>query len=350
MYAYVGCRTTRERNARGEGIGVFDVEAETGRLTFVQLLDGMVNPSYLALGPTGDRLYSVHGDTTEASAFAVDASTGKLELLNVAETGGRNPVHLALDAQGRHLVVTNHIGASLTVLPIAADGSLSPRTQLVSVDGPVGPHRIEQSQPKPHFNQFDPAGKFVIVPDKGTNRIFSFQYDHGQLRPANPGFVATRETAGPRHITFGTDGRYAYCVNELDSTVTTYAYDANTGVLSARQILSATPETYTGDSRAAAIVTHPSGRFIYASNRGDDSSAIFHVDRDTGLLARHAAVPTLGRTPRAISLSPDGRLMYALNEDSDTIVSFFVDDTTGDLSPTGHSLHWKSPVCMIFSA
>lgn len=348
MYAYVGCRTTRERNARGEGISVFRVDPATAGLEPVQLVPGLVNPSFLALDATGSRLYAVHGDTTSISAFAVGPD-GTLSFLNRQDTRGRNPVHLALDPVGRHMVVSNHIGASLAVLPIGADGTLQPVAQLVHTEGPIGPHRIEQQQAKPHANPFSPDGRFVIVPDKGLDRIFSFRFAGGRLEPAGAAFVAAREGAGPRHIAFHPAAPYAYCINELDSTVTTYRYDSESGGLTPLQILPSLPADYTGNSRASEIEVDPAGRHVYASNRGHDSIAVFRIDPATGLLAWAGACPSGGRTPRFMTLLPGGDFMYVLNEDSDSIVTLRVDRATGTLSPTGQVTRTGSPVCMVFS-
>ena len=347
-YAYVGCRTTRERNARGEGLSVFQVGAD-GALTLVQLVKDLVNPSYLALNRDGTRLYTVHGDEREVSAFAVDRATGRLAFLNRQSTEGKNPVHLALDADERHLVVTNHIGASLAVLPLAGNGSLLPLSQLVKVDGPIGPHRVEQKQSKPHYNAFDPSGRFVLVPDKGCDRVWSYRYEGGRLSPGDAPFVASREGAGPRHLAFHPRQPWAYVVNELDSTVTAYRFDAATGALAPFQWLPTLPFDYTGDSRCAAIAVDAAGRHLYASNRGHDSMTVFRIDPANGQLAFVEATPTQGRTPRAFTLSPDGRLLYALNEDSDSIVSFAVDADTGRLTPTGATVASGSPVCLLFS-
>ena len=349
MFAYVGSRTTRERNAHGDGISVYQVDTRTGALTLVQLVKDLVNPSFLALSHDGEHLYSVHGDMSDISAFKVDKASGKLTFVNGQSTEGKNPVHLAIDPTGRYVVVSNHIGASLAVLPIAEDGSLEPLTQLVHLDGPVGPHRIEQKQSKPHFNPFDPSGHFVTVPDKGLDRTFSFHFEDGKLTPAATPFAASREGAGPRHIAFHPEGRYAWVINELDSTVTTYGYNAATGSLTPLQVLSSLPDTYTGNSRASEIEVDRTGRFVYASNRGDDSVAVFNVNASNGHLRFLGAVSTQGKTPRFVTTTPDGRYMYALNEDSDTIVAFSIGSESGLPTPTGFVAHTGSPVCMVFS-
>lgn len=350
MYAYVGSRTTRERNARGEGISVYRIEPASGALERIQVLGDLVNPSYLAMGPGGRHLYTVHGDESEVSAFAIDADSGQIRFLNRQSTQGKNPVHLAFDPSGRFLVVSNHIGASLAVLPVAEDGRLQPLAQLVPLSGPIGPHRVEQKQSKPHFNPFDPSGRYVIVPDKGLDRVFSFRFEGGALTPAPAPFVVTREGAGPRHLAFHPTRPMAYVVNELDSTITTYRLDPETGALQPLQLLPTLPSTFTGNSRAAGIQIDRAGRTLYASNRGHDSIAAFRIDPGTGLLAFLGADATQGRTPRFFTLSPDGRLMYALNEDSDSIVALRVDPASGRLSPTGLVTNAGSPVSMVFSA
>lgn len=349
MHAYVGSRTTRERHARGEGIGIFEVDAATGTLTPVDVVRDLVNPSYLALSAGGDFLYTVHGDGHEVSAFAVDRATGGLRLVGRQDTQGRNPVHLALDPTGRFLIVTNHLGASLAVLPVKADGSLGVVEQRVTLDGPIGPHRVEQRQAKPHFNPFDPGGRFVVVPDKGLDRVFTFRFEDGRLRPAATPFTAMREGAGPRHLAFHPGAPYAYVVNELDSTVTACRFSAGTGELTPFQILPTLPDHFTGNSRAAGIQVDARGRFVYASNRGCDSIAVFAIDPATGALRFVEAAPTRGRTPRFFTPSPDGRFVFALNEDSDAIVTLAVDADTGRLRPTGASVAFGSPVCMVFS-
>ena len=319
MFAYVGSRTTRERNARGDGISVFQVDQRTGSLELVQLVKDLINPSYLALSRSGEFLYTVHGDETEVSAFKVDRQSGRLQFLNRQSTQGKNPVHLALDPTGRHLVVSNHIGSSLAVLPVAADGTLGALSQLVPLTGPIGPHRIEQKQAKPHFNPFDPSGKFVVVPDKGLDRVFSFRFEGGALQPAPAPFVVTREGSGPRHLAFHPSKPFAYVVNELDSTVTTYRFNAETAALQPLQILSTLPATFTGNSRAAGIAIDRAGRMLYASNRGHDSIAVFRIDAVSGLLEFAGADASQGKTPRFFTLTPSGRILFALNEESDTI-------------------------------
>lgn len=351
MYAYVGSRTTRERRARGEGISVYAVDlgpSARGTLERIQTVPGLVNPSYLALSGDGRCLYAVHGDRTEVSAFAVDRASGHLALINQQSTEGLNPVHLAPDPSGRFLLVTNHLGASVAVLPIAADGALLPVTQLVRLKGPVGPHRVEQQQAKPHFNLFDPSGRYVVVPDKGLDRVFSFRFEDGRLYPTAQPFAQAREGAGPRNAVFHPRRSLLYVVNELDSTLTTYGFDAGTGALTPQHVTPTLPATFTGNSRAAGVAMDRAARTVYASNRGHDSIAAFALDPDTGWPTLLGAWSTLGHTPRFFTLSPDGCLLYALNEDSDSIVAFDVDEN-GMLEAPRVVATCGSPVCMVFS-
>lgn len=345
-YAYVGSRTTRERKARGEGLSVYRVDSADGSLERIQLLGDLVNPSYLALSGDGRHLYCVHGDRSEVSAFAVEVDSGRLSFLNQQSTEGLNPVHLALDPSGRFLLVTNHIGASVAVLPIAADGSLQALVQSVGFEGPLGPHRIEQQQAKPHFNLFDPSGRFVLVPDKGLDRVFSFRFERGRLQTAAS--VAAREGAGPRTLAFHPSLPLAYVLNELDSTLMSYRFDPATGALQPLHLLSTLPASFTGNSRASGLVMASDGRKLYASNRGHDSVAVFHLDQASGLPAFVDAVSTLGRTPRFFTLSLDERQLFALNEDSDSICAFDVDAASGALSSPRITANCGSPVCMVF--
>jgi 6-phosphogluconolactonase len=347
VFAYIGSRTTRERNARGDGITVCRVEGD-GALTRLQVLGDLVNPSFLARNRRGDRLYTVHGDGESCSVLAVDEDSGALTTLQKQSCEGRNPVHLALDPTERHLIVSNHLTGMLVVLPVQEDGTLAPVVQRVSLPGTPGPHRHEQPFSKPHFNPFDPAGRFIVVPDKGLDRIFVFRFAGSRLAPAEQAYVDTREGAGPRHVTFHPSSRWLYAVNELDSTVTAYRFDAMTGALSPLQWLPLLPDTYTGNSRAAEIEVSADGRTLYASNRGCDSIEVFAIDPHSGRLSHLQSCATQGCTPRFVALHPEGRFLYALNEDSDSVVTLNVDPTNGRLSPAGPVLPCGSPVCMIF--
>ena len=347
MHVYIGSRTTRERNARGEGISVFDYAPETGALTLKQVVGGLHNPSYLLPHPTLPVVYTVHGDSSEVSALRRDMRDGTLTPWHTQACQGRNPVHLALGPSARYLMVSNHLTGTLAVLPVAADGALQAVSQTVPLAGEPGPHRKEQPFSKPHYNVLDPSGRYVAVPDKGLDKVFLYPAgEHGvDAEPAS--VAATREGAGPRHAVFHPSGRWLYVVNELDNTVTAYALDA--GALRPLQVLPALPDTYTGNSRAAGIALGRDGLHLYASNRGDDSITVFRVDPASGRLAPVQHAHTHGRTPRFFTLSPDGRFLFALNEDSDTLQRFRIDPAGGTLAHDGYQLPVGSPVCMVFA-
>jgi 6-phosphogluconolactonase (cycloisomerase 2 family) len=350
MYAYVGCRTTRERNARGNGINVYRVDPATGDWTHTQLVDGLVNPSFFTFGHNQRFLYSVHGDQSEVSAFGIDPQDGRLMFINKQSTGGKNPVHLTVDASNRFLAIANYGSGSVALLPVRDDGSLGELADLVDVPGKPGPHRAEQPHARPHHIPFDRAGRFLIVPDKGLDKIFTFKLDAERAKLIlQDEAVKTRETAGPRHVDFHPVRPFAYVINELDSTVTTYRYDTEHGSLKPLQILSALPDTFTGDSRASEIAVDPAGRFVYASNRGHDSIAIFSIDQKTGLLSNAGWEPSQGKTPRFFSIDPSSRFLYVANEDSDAIATFRIDPEQGRLMPTGQMIKTGSPVCILFS-
>lgn len=352
--AYVGCRTSRERHATGEGIGVYRMDAATGAWTRIQLVGDLLNPSYLAFDRSGRFLYTVHGDGSEASAFGIDSATGMLSFLNRVTTGGRNPVHLMPDPTNRFMVVANHIVADgvksgIASLPIAADGRLGAPVDVVPFEGAIGPHRIEQPFPKPHQVQFDRGGRFIVVPDKGCDRVVVYTLDPGGKLHAVPSdTIAARETSGPRHVAFHPGNRLAYLINELDSTIAAYRFDPATGALEPFQIISALPDTFTGNSRGSEIAVSGDGRFVYASNRGDDTIATFSIDQASGRLMPRGWVSSGGKTPRFFAVASDDRALFVANEESHNIVRFAIDAVTGALGGPIVVAETGSPTSIVF--
>ena len=351
MFAYVGSFTTAQRKARGDGIHVYRADPATGALAHVQHIGDLVNPSFLALSPDQRFLYSVHGDLDYATAFALDGATGQAKLLNRAATGGKNGVRQAVDPSGKFLIVANYTSGSVAVLAIAPDGSLKDQHQLVALPGEPGPHKTEQPSSHPHDVVFDPAGRFVLVPDKGLDRVFVFRFDAagGRLSPAEPDSVKTRPGAGPRHLAFHPKLPVVWMLNELDSTVATYRWDAERGALTPTQVITTLPTDFTGYSTTSEIAVTPDGRFVYGSNRGHDSVAIYAADASNGSLAAIGWQLTQGRVPRFVGLDPAGRFLHAANEQGDTIVTFRVDSGSGRLAPTGQVVNNASPVTIVFA-
>jgi 6-phosphogluconolactonase len=350
MYAYVGSFTTADRKARGDGIHVYRVDPATGGWTHVQHVANLVNPSYLALSHDQRVLYSVHGDSDFATAFALDPKTGEAKPLGRAATGGKNGVRQALDPSGKYLVVANYSSGSVAVLPIGPDGALKDQHQLVQLPGEPGPHKVEQQSSHPHDIVFDPSGRFVLVPDKGLDRVFVFRFDGatGKLTPTAQGSVQSRPGAGPRHVAFHPKLPIVWVLNELNSTMATYQFDPESGSLKPLQVITTLPTDFTGNSTAAEIAVSPDGRFVYGSNRGHDSVAIYAANAD-GLLSPVGWQSTQGGGPRFIGLDPSGHFLNAANEQGDNVVTFKVDAGSGKLTPTGQNIKNGSPVTIVYA-
>jgi 6-phosphogluconolactonase (cycloisomerase 2 family) len=286
---------------------------------------------------------------SEVSAFAIDDSF-QLRPLGTWPSGGANPVHLDFDRSTRWLVVANYTGATIAVLPIHVDGTLGSIRDLIKLEGPVGPDPEQQASAHPHNIPFDPTGTFVVVPDKGLDRVSVFRLDPeaGTFEPASPPFYITEPGAGPRHVAFHPSQRWAYVINELNSTITACGFEEGGGGMGPIETISSMPEDLSIRNTGSEILVHPSGRFVYASNRGHDSVGIFEIDRADGTLRAVAWVPTGGKTPRAIALDPSGRFLYAANQASDAIVGFRIDAASGQLTPTGQSVSTGSPSTMVF--
>lgn len=349
MLAYVGGYTSKDRNGRGDGINVYRIDEASGAWSHVQHLGGLVNPSWLTLDPKRPVLYSAHGEGEEVIAYAIEPGTGRLRILNRQPSRGKNGVRLGIEATGRYLVCANYSSGTVAVLPVEPDGALGALTDLVPLTGRPGPHPTEQTAAHPHDVAFDPRGRFCLVPDKGLDAVFVFRVDPaGRLAPATPPSVATQPGAGPRHAGFHPAGAWAYVLNELDSTLTTYRFDPERGSLEPLQTITTLPTGFTGRNTTSEIAVAPSGRFVYASNRGHDSVAVLAVDPGTGTLGAVGWEPTGGRTPRFIGLDPAGATLYAANQDSDTIVAFRVDARSGTLTPTGRVVRVGSPSTIVF--
>ena len=348
-FAYVGCFTTEKRKARGSGIAVFRIEQATGAWTFVEACDAVPNPSYICLDRTQRFLYSAHGDSDEVCAYARDPQSGRLRFLISQKTEGDNASTVEVDAGNRWVLLST--GPGVALFPIRPDGSLGPYTDLVVPEGEPGPLRGEQEGPHSHQATFDPSGKFVVVPDKGLDRIFVFRFDagRGKLASCDPPSVKARYGAVPRHIAFHPSGPYAYLVNEQDSTVNACLWDAARGGLKPFQRVPTTPADYVGDNMAAEIAILPSGKFLYASNRGHESIVIYSVDPANGTIEPVGWEPVRGKKPRFFCLSPDAGRLYCANQDSHAIVVFGIDRESGKLAPTGQVIETGSPTCVVFA-
>jgi 6-phosphogluconolactonase (cycloisomerase 2 family) len=342
MFAYVGSFTTQDRSGRGSGIEVYRVDPGDGGLTRVQTIDGLENPSFLAIA--GDRpvLYAVHGGRAYASAYALDAGTGHATPLGRASTGGNNGVRQDFDAAARFMVVANYVSGNVSVLGIGPDGALVDHHDVLYLGGQLGPHRVEQARPQPHDVAFDPSRRFVIIPDKGLDAVFVLAFDPEKGRLGLHRSVASRVGAGPRHVAFHPTLPFAYVCNELDSTV------AVQGALTPIQVVSSLPDDVFAPNTTSELAFGASGRVLYCSNRGHDSIALFAIDPANGKLTGAGWQKTGGAEPRFIGADPTGRFLYAANQNSDDIVVFAIDPATGALTPTGARVSTRSPVTIAF--
>ncbi|PYQ18419.1 MAG: 6-phosphogluconolactonase [Acidobacteria bacterium] len=352
---YVGTYT--DHGSASKGIYRLRLDLKTGALEAAGSPAESVSPSFLALHPSGRFLYAVNEASTPpkdegaVSAFAVDARTGELTALNRQSSRGGGPCHLSLDAEGRHVLVANYGGGNVAVLPVEADGRLDPATTFVQHQG-HGADPRRQKAPHAHYIDLDRANRFALVADLGLDEVLVYRFDAatGALTPNAPAAAHLAPGAGPRHLALHPDGRHAYVINEMASTITAFAYDARAGTLSELQTLSTLPGDFHGDNSTAEIAVRPDGRFVYGSNRGHDSIAVFAVDAVTGKLAAAGHQPTLGKTPRNFAIDPSGAYLLAANQDSDTITVFRIDRTSGALSPVGSPVPVPRPVCVLFQA
>jgi 6-phosphogluconolactonase len=345
-WLYAGTYTT----GSAQGIYRFSFATSSGALTPLGLAAAMPNPSFLAVPPDGRCLYAVsEGPRTgraSVHAFAIDRQTGALGFLNAQSSGGDGPCHLCLARTGRAVLVANYGAGSVARLPLAPDGSLCPATDVMQHHG-ASVHPTRQTGPHAHAAIPSPDGRFALVPDLGLDRILLYRLDPatGRLQPHDPPWVAVTPGAGPRHLAFHPTLPCAYLANELDNTLLVFAWDARRGTLDARQTVAALPPDFAGESSLAEVAPAPDGRFLYASNRGHDSLAVFRVQAETGLLAAAGHVPTLGHTPRHFTLHPSGAWLLAANQDTDAIVVFRRDADSGMLTPAG-SAAVACPVCL----
>ncbi len=362
-FIYVGTYTEPIRfgtgkilEGKGQGIYRYRFDRTSGALELLATTTGVTNPSYLAFDPTRRFLYAVNElktwqdrPTGTVSAFAVDPRSGALEFLNKQMTHGTDPCHVEVTRDGRHVFIANFMSGSVCVLPVCEDGSLAPASDFIQHQGSsIDPNR--QRGAHAHSVIFDPAERFAFVPDLGLDKLAAYVFDpvRGKLERHERAWFKATPGSGPRHLAFRPDGRFAYLINELDSSLTALAYDGVLGCFSEMQTVPTLPEDFSGESTCADIHVSPCGRFVYASNRGHDSIVIHRIDRASGLLSRVGHVSTGGRTPRNFALDPQGHFLLAANQDSDTIVSFRINQKSGELEPTGHVTPVPTPVCVKF--
>jgi 6-phosphogluconolactonase len=351
---YLGTYTRAPSTSKG--IYLARLNLATGQLTAPEPVAEVTNPTFLAFHPNGKFLYAIGeiadfgGQKTGAvSALAIDPQTGRLTLLNQQPSQGVGPCHVSVDATGRNALVANYGGGSVSCLPIGADGRLAPPSCSIQHFGSsVNPKR--QAGPHAHSINVAPDNRFAFVADLGMDQLFVYKFDaaKGKLAPNDPPSAVLKPGAGPRHFAFHPNKRFAYVINELDSTVTAFRYDMAQGTLETLQSLSTLPADWSGASTTAEVAVHPSGRFLYGSNRGHDSIAIFAVDENTGKLTFLGCESTQGKHPRNFGIDPSGRFLVAANMQSDNVVVFRIDPQSGKLQATGSTISLPMPSCVKF--
>jgi 6-phosphogluconolactonase len=351
---YVGTYT----GEKSKGIYAYRLDLASGRCESLGVAAELKSPSFLAVHPNRKFLYSVNeiSDFNNkpaggVSALAIDGATGKLTLLNQQSSGGEGPCHLVVDHSGQTVLVANYGGGSVAALPVGTDGRVDPAASVIQHAGSsVNPQR--QKEPHAHSINVDPGNRFAFAADLGLDKVLVYRlYPATSMLTANdPPAVSVKPGSGPRHFAFHPSGRFAYVINEILCTVTAFAYDAQRGRLTERQTISTLPE---GDAlkpeySTAEVQVHPSGKFVYGSNRGHDSVTVFAVDDATGTLRTVENKSTGGKTPRGFGIDPTGQFLLAGNQDSHKVVLFRIEPQTGRMTATGEELQVGSPVCVKF--
>ena len=350
---FVGTYTA---DTTSKGIYAYSYDAATHQLASLGVAAETANPSFLAVHPNHRFLYAVNelsdyqgNKTGGVSAFSIDHATAKLTFLNEVPSGGTDPCYVSLDKTGKYVFVANYTSGSVSVFSVLADGRLGERSAFDQHTGHgVNPKR--QEGPHAHSIDLSPDNRFAIVDDLGLDEVMVYRFSaaKGTLAPNNPPYATIEAGSGPRHFTFAPNGKFAYVISEMKSTVTAFSYDPKAGALHALQTVSTLPQDFSGQNDDAEIHIHPSGKFLYASNRGSDSITVFAINPAKGTLTLVENVPTGGKTPRNFVIDPTGARLFAANQDSNNIVAFSIDSQTGRLTPTGQVFEVASPVSILF--
>ena len=347
---FVGTYTTKTES---KGIYAYEFDSATGKLTPKGVAAETPDPSWVAVHPGGKFLYAANeaGKASTVSAFAIDAKNGKLTILNQLPSLGEDPCYLSFDKTGKYVLVANYSSGTIAVFPILADGRLGEHTAMLKDQGATGPNKERQEGPHAHWIEVSSDNRFAFVADLGLDAILSYRFDasKGSLTPNKPFFLRPLTAgAGPRHATFSPGGGHFYVLSEINSTVTAFAYAPDHGVFGYLGGVPMLPAGFEGRNDAAEIAIHQSGKWLFASNRGHDSIAVFSIDPASGKLTAAGGFPTGGREPRHFALDPTGQYLLAENQLSGNIVEFRIDPATGKLTATGEVLQVPSPVCVAF--
>lgn len=341
---YIGTYTS----GKSEGIYVYRMDQLTGELQRAGSVKSE-NPSFLAIDAHKRFLYAVNENPSgSVSSFEIDRKTGELSFLNQQSSAGADPCHLSVDSRSRSVLVANYTSGSVAVLPVQRDGSLAAAVDVEQHEG-SGP-REQQKGPHAHCIKLDRANRFAFAADLGNDEVMIYRFNSliGKLEPATQASAILHPGAGPRHLAFHPNGKFLYVINELDSSLTTFRYDAARGTLTAFESVSTLPRDFTGKSFCADVHVSKSGRFLYGSNRGHNSIVVFEIDPRSGRLNLVQHVSTEGKWPRNFTIDPSGQFLLVANQHTDNVVVFRIDGRTGRLTPTGQSAEIPTPVCLQF--
>jgi 6-phosphogluconolactonase len=347
-WVFIGTYT----GGKSKGIYRLEMDPATGKLSEAELAAETSSPSFLAIHPSRKFLYAVGEDpgakVGSVASFSLDPASGKLEALNKQSAVGSGPCHIVVDRMGKHALIANYGGGSAGVLAIGPDGKLGEMTAFVQHKG-SSVNKDRQEAPHAHSINLDAANHFAFVADLGLDKVLVYRYDpeKGTLEPNDPPAAEVAPGSGPRHFAFHPDGKHAYVINELAQTITAFAYDPEHGALTSLQTVPSLPETFKGNS-TAEVVVHPSGKFLYGSNRGYNSIASFAIDPGTGKLTPAGQQRADIKIPRNFNIDPTGKFLVVANQDGDSLVVFRIDEKTGALEPTGHTARVPMPVCVKF--
>lgn len=353
-FVYVGTYTAE--GSASKGIYAYRYDPDGSTVTPVGLVAETTNPSFLVIHPNHRFLYAVNetGDykgqkSGAVTAFSIDHGTGKLTQLNQVASGGADPCYITVDKTGKYVLVANYTGGSISAFPVLADGRLGEASAFIQHTG-HGTNPKRQEGPHAHSIDLSPDNRFAIVDDLGLDETLVYKFDStkGSLTLNDPPFAKAAPGAGPRHFAFHPNGKFGYVLDEMGSTVSAFSYDGTGGVLHPLQTISSLPKGFAGQNDAAEIEVHPSGKFLYASNRGHNSIAVFAIDQKQGTLTPIEYVPSKGASPRNFAIDPTSKLILAENEKSDNVVLFRIDPETGRPTPTGKVLDISQPVCVKF--
>jgi 6-phosphogluconolactonase len=332
----------------GKGFSASHFDTVTGALSKPEFLLETPAPAYYIIAPGGRRLYSCNS-TGFVSAYSIDPASAQLKLINQKPSGGGDPSYISLDRTGRYVFVANYEGGNIAVWALAPDGSLGERTAFVQHTGSsVNPQR--QTHAYAHSIRVDPTNRFVLVADLGLDKLFVYKFNvkDGSLTPNDPPFAKSAPGSGARHVEFHPNGRWVYLITEMADTIMLFDWDSKRGALTEVQTVSTLPKDFQGVSTCAEVRVHPSGKFVYASNRGRDSIAVFSVDSKTGKLTFIEDVPSGGKMPRNFDMDPTAHWMLVANYESNNVMVFRIDQQTGKLTPTGQPVTAPSPYCPRF--